>query len=131
MTTATTMAANKTPTTEPAMLPPETSIGGSRTAIHPFKKEKQKMNKQTEKNSHTVDFDENWKEIKRIHFCATILPEFSSPKLEIERFEEEGKSSYFSILKVTKTKTYEQSSTDLAYQTLHNLILYTCICLFE
>lgn len=59
MTTATTMAANKTPTTEPAMLPPETSIGGSRTAIHPLKKGKQKMNKQTEKNSHTVDFDEN------------------------------------------------------------------------
>lgn len=49
MTTATTMAANKTPTTEPAMLPPETSIGGSRTAIHPLKKGKQKMNKQTEK----------------------------------------------------------------------------------
>lgn len=49
MTTATTMAANKTPTTEPAMLPPETSMGGSRTAIHPLKKGKQKMNKQTEK----------------------------------------------------------------------------------
>lgn len=65
MTTATTMAAkNKTPTTEPAMLPPETSIGGSRTAIHPLKKEKQKMNKQTEKNSHTVDFDEIEKRLK-------------------------------------------------------------------
>lgn len=64
MTTATTMAANKTPTTEPAMLPPETSIGRSRTAIHPFKKEKQKMNKQTEKNSHTVDFDEIEKRLK-------------------------------------------------------------------